>query len=282
MTRIHTTIPILLLLCLQTGFKTVQKHSADAIMERVVEEHSVDTEIAQIKINTTDRRGETTERKMLSIIRRDPAGNYSTLIHFLEPKEINGTTLLLSDKGHNQSKQYLYLPALGKLREIQGSQRATYLLGTDFSYEDLRKEKTVEYRYQRQQDGKVGDKEVYVILALPADKQKLETSGYGSRLLYIEKDTYHILKIDYYDESGKLLKTFRAYDYSSEKIDGISKRPRRAVMTNHETGSTTVMVLQKSRLNYSIDPRLFTKTSIQNWDKKHTSAYMDVFDQPQN
>lgn len=264
-----------------SGFKVQEMESADAIMAKVTQNLATQSEIGLVLITTTTNDGNVSQRRLLSIIRKDPAGNFSYMIRFLAPDDVKDVTLLTRETGDGESDQFLYLPALGKVREIKGNQKSSYFMGTDFTFEDLRKEKTMEYTYARQFDETIRGRECHVILSAPADQMKLAAKGFGSRMVYVDKQTYNVLKIEYYDETGELNKTFEAYDYNSSEVDGPTRRPRRAVMTNHAKGSTSVMVLLKSRLNYDIDPAIFSVEAIEAWNDEFTQAYLTVFDTPQ-
>ena len=263
------------------GFEFEELETGDAIMELVEQRFAAVSEIEVIKMAITDSSGVTSERRFLSIIQRDPAGNYSYLIRFLDPPDIQGVTLVTRDQGAGESEQYLYLPALGQIRSIKGAGKANSFMGTDFSFEDLRKENSTEYTFTRQFDDDYRNKECYVILSAPADYQKREAKGFSSRVIYIEKGTYKILKIEYYNDEQELLKTFEAENYDSINVDGPSERPHRAVMKNHSTNSISVMTLERSRLNYDVDPNIFTVQAIQAWTPEYTRAYLNVFNQHQ-
>lgn len=264
-----------------SGFKFQELETADSIMAKVSQTHAVDSEIGLIQMSTTTNDGSVSQRRLLSIVRRDPAGNYSYIIRFIAPEDVKGVTLLTRETGNGDSEQYLYLPALGKVKEIKGSQKSSYFMGTDFTFEDLRKEKTTEYSYSRQFDDSVRGRDCHVILSAPADQEKLRNTGYSSRMIYVDKENYNVLKIEIFDQDEALAKTFDAFDYNSSEVDGPTRRPRRGVMSNHLTGSVSVMVLLKSRLNYQIDPNLFTVEALEAWTPEFTEAYLNVFESPQ-
>ena len=50
-------------------------------------------------------------------------------------------------------------------------------------------------------------------------------------------------------------------------------------MTNNEKGSTSVMVLLKSRMNYKFDDSTFEPETIGKWTPATDAAFMAVFDQ---
>ena len=150
-------------------------------------------------------------------------------------------------------------------------------MGTDFSYEDLRKENSKEYTFKRLYDQSLHGTECYVILSTPADSQKIAAKGFTNRMIFVEKNTYRIIKIEYYNGNQDLMKTLLAENYGSRKVNGDTERPHRAIMKNHSTGSESVMTLEKSRLNFIVDPNIFTVEGIQQWSPELTQGYLSIF-----
>ena len=249
-------------------------------MEAVEQRFAADSEIGLFNISVTDKNGGKSERRLLSIVQRDPAGNYSYLIRFLAPENIRGVTLVTREQGAGESEQFLYLPARGgEVTHIEGSNKSVPFMGTDFSYEDLRRENSKDYIFEREFDDVYDGKECYQILSTPADKQKVQAKGYSNRMILVEKETYRILKIDYYNESQVPIKTFVASNYGSAQVDGPTERPHNATMTTHGLGSKSVMTLEKSRINYTVDPRVFTERAVKEWTRESTNVYLKVFNQ---
>jgi hypothetical protein len=60
-----------------------------------------------------------------------------TLIRFTHPADIDGTGLLVWDQAEGESERFLYLPALGRVRRIAGSEAQENFVGSDFTYEDI-------------------------------------------------------------------------------------------------------------------------------------------------
>jgi len=121
------------------GFEFEELETGDAIMEMVEQRFGANSEIEVIRMSTTDRHGNTVDRRILSIIQRDPAGDYSYMIRFIDPADIRGVTLVTREQGAGESEQFLYLPAMGQIKPIKGSGKSGNFMGTDFTFEDLRK-----------------------------------------------------------------------------------------------------------------------------------------------
>jgi len=86
------------------------------------------------------------------------------------------------------------------------------------------------------------------------------------------------MRIEFFDENRELVKTFQGFDYHSVEEDGPYMRPRRAVMTHRLKDSTSVMALQRSRLNVPFEASWFTLKGVKNWDQSRDEAVRALFE----
>jgi hypothetical protein len=263
----RTTIPALLFtflgafVCL--GFRNVPYLTANDIIAKVKAANTVQSELDLVKMVTLSSTGDIDTRQIFSAVKVDPKGNYSYLLRFLAPDDEKGVSLLVIEKDNGDVDQYLYLPALGEPRKIEGKNRAGYFMGSDFTYEDLRKEKPNEWVYNREMDDKIDGQDYYVILSAPVDKDRERITGYTNRMMYVDKTTFTIRRIEFFNSKNQRLKVFDAYDY--EAAPGQPTRPRRLVMTNNTKNTTTTMALTNSLVNYSLDDSFFTLDTLSKW-----------------
>jgi hypothetical protein len=270
-------IALTIVLTTLTGFVTARFRTGDEIMKEVKNRHTAETEVELIKMITLDNQGNAQEREFISLIRQDDKGNFSYLIRFFSPQDVRGVTLLTLEKPNGEFEQYLHLPALGQTRKVVGSQRSQSFMGSDFTFEDLRKEQPEEYVYNRLLDEKVEGRDCYVIMSAPKDANKLKATGFSNRILFIDKEDFNILKVEFFDSNRELIKTFQGFDYNSVEVDGPSKRPRRAVMTNRNKGSTSILALQKSRLNVPLNNDWFSVKKLDSWDAQTDEELLALF-----
>lgn len=276
--------PLLALVCLlfTTGFRKAPYLSGDAIISKMKDIHATESEVELIKMVIVDEDGNTSIRQLISVIKPDSNGNLRYLIRFLSPQDIQGVSLLTLDQTKGASEQYLYLPALGQPRKITGDQKSGYFMGSDFTFEDLRKEAAAEHEYHRLMDDAVEGRDVYAIMSAPAGVDVQNATGYANRILYIDKETFDILKIEFYEEGNtEPIKIFRGFDYNSPEIDGTSKRPQRAVMNNHINKTTSMMIVLKSRLNVDIDESLFDPEQLKSWEPGSDQPVLSLFEKTQ-
>ncbi len=264
-----------------SGFHKAKYQQADEIMAELKSQQAAESEVELIKMVIIDESGNTQVRELISAVKPDEDGNLRYLIRFLSPEDISGVSLLTLEKPGGESDQYFYLPALGQARQITGSQKNSSFMGSDFTFDDLRKENTDEFQYYRLLDEDLEGKEVFVIMSAPANVDIRNRVDYPSRLLYIDKENYNILKIEFYAEGEKEpFKTFNGYDYDSAEIDGPSQRPRRAAMNNHGSKTTSIMTVLKARLNKPLPDKVFTVEALQD-QKDGDEALMEILEEPQ-
>ena len=80
-------------------------------------------------------------------------------------------------------------------------------MGTDLTFEDLDPEEIDHFDYTVIREDKLDGQDCWVIQAVPADQEAERSSGYSRRVLWIRKDIYFTLRIDFYGRRGSLIKT---------------------------------------------------------------------------
>ncbi len=259
---------------LATGFRPTPFLTGDEVMQKVKTTLGADSEVDLVKMVTMSSTGEVETRQLVSAVQKDAKGNFNYVLRFLAPDDVKGTALLVLEKDNGDVQQFLFLPGLGQIKPIQGDGRAGYFMGSDFTFEDLRKEKPNEWKYDRLQDEKVEGADSYVILSAPIDKNREKITGYTNRILYVDKATFIIRRIEFFNAKNERLKIFDAYDYKSTDKEPL--RPTRGVMTNNVKKTTTIMSLVNSRVNKPLDPSFFTQDSITKWGPAQDKMVQDV------
>lgn len=186
--------------------------SPSEIIEKAlkVQNYGFEKGSAKIKIEIIDDTGMKRER-VISSITEKKNGNRKTKILFLEPADVRGTTLLILEE-NGESTQYLYLPDLKKVRQIAGGEKEQSFMGSDFTYADLEWKDIKEAKYERMEDEKIGGRECYKIKAIP-----LENEIYKYLEVNIDKKTFLVLKVIFFDKKREILKVFFVRQIKKEK-----------------------------------------------------------------
>ncbi len=158
-----------------------------------------------------------------------------TLIVFDNPRDLAGTVLLTFSQRGKGDDQWLYLPALKRVKRLAASDRSGSFMGSEFAYEDINSQEVGKFTYRYLQDDTIAGGATFVVERRPVYRN----SGYSRQVVWLDKAEYHPLRIDYYDRRGELLKTLELRDYRQHA--GAYWRAGQMIMANRQTGRTSLL-----------------------------------------
>ncbi|MDP1863292.1 MAG: outer membrane lipoprotein-sorting protein [Thiobacillus sp.] len=124
-------------------------------------------------------------------------GETANLIRFLDPEDIAGTGLLSIDKVDGTTDQWLYLPALDRVRRISSDRKGGRFVGSDLFFEDLQERKPSKDRHRllgkQIENGILCD----VLESVPLDA---DDSAYKIRISWIDPSTAILQRMDYFEK----------------------------------------------------------------------------------
>ncbi len=210
------------------------------------------TGVSQVRMTLINKRGDTRVRRVQAKSATID-GNRHSLVRFLSPPDVQGTSFLLVEQTGGADQQYLYLPALKRVRRISGSQRSSSFMGSDFSYADMESRDVSESEWTRHPDEKVGPLDCYKLEATP---KKPDDEQYKRSEIWIHKETWLPVKMKLYDrKTGALRKTLFVEEF--KKIDDrwlVTK----AKMANAKKKTATRIVIEEIQLNVEVPATAFT------------------------
>lgn len=188
---------------------------------------------ADMVMTLKNKNGETSTRFIrIRTLEVEGDGDKSLSI-FDEPKDVKGTAMLTYSHGLEADDQWLYLPALKRVKRISSRNKSGPFMGSTFAFEDLGSQEVEKYNYKFLREEACGDWQCYVIERKPAYKH----SGYTRQVAWLDKEAYRIVKVEYYDRKKALLKTLTASDFQ-QFLDHYW-RPGKMDMVNHQSGKST-------------------------------------------
>ncbi len=207
-----------------------------------------------------DYTGNRDVRKMRRFTRVEKDKTVKYLLVFDNPLEISGVALLAIHQNSGEGKSGIYLPAFGKELEFNvGNSRGSYVLGTDFSIEDLTAEVLSDFRYVRVADQKINKIDYYVVEAFPQDKKIEQTTGYSLRRHFIRPDNFFIVRTDYFDRRGRFFKRQTKHDL--KRVDGDMLRANMILMENQKERHKTLIKINRRIFSHDYVPaEMFTST----------------------
>lgn len=193
----------------------------------------------------------------LATYRQDrPGGETANLIRFLDPEDIAGTGLLSIDKADASTDQWLYLPALDRVRRISGDRKGGRFVGSDLFFEDLQERKPTRDRHRllgRQMEGGVLCDVLESVSIDPGD------SVYSKRVSWIDPATAIPLRIEYYEKGDTPTKRWllRAKKRNQGYWTLTDSR-----MIDLKSGHETRMVVDVALYDQKLPAKLFTPQTL--------------------
>ncbi len=230
------------------------------IIEEQRKRHSVKSDIATTVMLLVDKKGNRKKRLIRRYGKEFSDGLKRGLLVFMEPMDVAGTALLTWELAGGESKQWVYLPSQKKMQRIAAQSKKSYFMGTDFTYEDLQPDSMENYSYTLKGSDTLGDSPCYVVEILPATKEKQKESAYTKRVVWIRKDIFYAVKLEFYGRRDRLIKTQTNHDLV--KMEGGVWTAKKALMHNDRTGHRTVMGIKTRQINVLIDDSVFTERFI--------------------
>lgn len=234
-----------------------QDLTANEIVDRTLEHNSFgfDNAIARITLTLTSKRGSDRLREIeIRSLTKDDLGK--SLVRFHSPADVAGTGFLVIENEGRDDDQYLFLPALGKVKRITGSQRNQRFMGTDLTYADLESRNLKKSSSKRLPDATVAGNDTFTIESIPKDE---DDSQYGKTISWIHKVSFVALKVEFYDKKLNLLKTLKVKRL--EKKDG-KWTVMDSLIENVQSQTKTHMLISDLKLNANLSDDEFTQEKL--------------------
>ena len=186
-------------------------------------------------------RGQQSERRMRTLTFEMQNDGDKALTIFDEPRDVRGSAFLSHSHPTAEDDQWLYLPSVKRTRRIASRNKSGPFMASEFAYEDMTSFELEKFAFRYLRDETLNEQLCFVLEQTPTDS----FSGYSTTHVWIDQQHYRLLKVDYYDRKGDLLKTLQLDDYRQY----LQKfwRPHRMQMHNHQTGKSTELLLQSIR-----------------------------------
>ena len=211
---------------------------------------------AEMTMSLLDRQGRESTRHMRFKVLEVAGDGDKSLIVFDQPRDVQGTALLTHSHVNTQDDQWLYLPALKRVKRISSSTRSGSFMGSEFTYEDMSTPELEEYTYKYLRDEPCGEFTCTVTEQVPLDKK----SGYSRKIVWQDTGELRTLKVEHYDRRNSHLKTLTFANYQLY-LDQFW-RAEESTMVNHLTGRSTVLRWTNYRFRTGLVDNEFTQTAL--------------------
>lgn len=247
-------------LMMVVGVLTVQAQDARKIMDGVYKQDTSRDTTWRARMDVFDKKG-TARSKKFTMRKLGGLGNSKTLVRFTDPAEVRGVGLLSINQGGQADRQWLYTPAIQRVRRIAAQERRQRFIGTDFTNEDMAERVLDDYTYKMLGEGEVVDgRKTYKIEARPVSPDK---SQYAYVYIWVPVDVPYSVLVEMYDKSGQRLRVLKASDLV--KISNIWVA-RRIEMSSPTEGTKTVLLVDEIKFNTGLKEDLFTQQALEKPD----------------
>jgi len=175
------------------------------------------------------------------------------VMFFRSPADVRNTSFMnwsYDKKGRNDD-QWIYLPALKRIKRISSDSKADYFMGSDFTYDDLGDRHPTADTHKLLREETLNGEACYVVESIPTEEDYM----YSKTITWVIKDKWIGLKKEFYDEDEDLLKTLEVGKH--DKIKGFWTILQ-STMKNQQKNHTTKMELSNVKIDTGIKDSQFT------------------------
>ena len=203
-----------------------------------------------------NRHGQESTRQLRVKVLEVPGAGDKSLFVFDEPRDVRGTALLVHAHREKPDGQWLYLPALKRVKRISSSNRSGSFMGSEFAYEDMTAQAVEKFTYRYLREEPCGNLTCTVTERYPTDKK----SGYSRQVVWRDREELRVRKVEYFDRKNAHLKTLTLENYGLYL--GRYWRAGEMTMVNHLTGKSTVLTWTGYKFRTDIGDRDFSRTGL--------------------
>ena len=203
-----------------------------------------------------NKHGQKSRRQLRVKVLETKGGGNKSLFVFDRPRDVRGTALLVHTHKKKNDDQWLYLPALKRVKRISSSNQSGSFMGSEFAYEDMGTQEVEKYTYRYLRDEPCGKLTCTVVERFPTSKR----SGYTRQIVWQDKGELRAWKVQYFDRKNSHLKTLTLGKYKLY-LDKYWQAGEMN-MVNHLTGKSTVLSWKNYKFRTNLKESEFTRTGL--------------------
>lgn len=219
-----------------------------------------------MRMTLVDRRGRERQRALTIKGLRGGEGRATpgdrTLLHFTLPNDIRGTGFLVWEHPNAEDERFLYLPSLGRVRRIAGSEAQESFVGSDFTYEDIGGRELEDYTYMLLSEDETwtaADGSRHAVYRLESRSRKAD-ARFPRVVSLIRKDLFIGVHAEIYNRRNEKQKTFEAKRI--ERVDGYWTVTSMS-MSDAQQGTRTDLMVEKAEYDVGLKADDFSRVQLE-------------------
>ena len=241
-------MPIILILLLTLLLPLTAAPEPQQIMDKVMEVQSSESSAMDLELTLIDAGGQERTRRLqtLSLTENEKT---SSITVFLSPSSVKNTRFLAVENEGGKTDQWIYLPALKRVKRIAANEEGGSFMGSDFSYADMA---STTYDADEAKHTLLEETATtYTVRSVPFD-----TTTYGKTETTVDKETYLPLQVDFYGKDGTTLEK-QLITQQVEQMNG-KWIPKIITMTTVASGHSTRIEILQAQYDIAMNSNYFT------------------------
>lgn len=230
----------------------VAKETANEIMQKVMDVQESDSAAMDIRFSLIDSKGEERERRIQTLALKEK-GLTSTITVFLSPASVRNTRFLTREKADGSDDQWIFLPALGRVKRIAASEGSGSFMGSDFTYNDMASTTydTTEAEHILLGEETINGRAAYKIKSVP-----YKATSYVQTIIWVDKEYYLPLRVEFYERDDKNITKVLTTDQITQMEGRMITKV--VTMTTLATQHSTRVEILQAKYNVPMNSGYFT------------------------
>jgi len=244
---------ILMAVLVMTATLSAQGITSLQIIENVYNRPTGQDQEGDLTMSLINSRGDERVREIKQYL-KEFGDMEKKIMFFVSSADVRNTSFMnwSYDEAGKDDDQWIYLPALKKVKRISSDSKSDYFMGSDFTYDDLGDRHPSSDTHKLLREESIDGEDCYVVESIPKEEEYM----YSKTITWIIKDKWIGKKKDFYDEDEDMLKTLTVKETELIKdyiVITISE------MHNVQKDHTTKMELKNVKMDTGISDNKFTE-----------------------
>ena len=247
-------IIIILLALLVAGIVlSAQEITGLQIVENVYNRPTGNDQTADLTMSLVNSRGDERVR-IINQFLKDFGDLEKKIMFFVSPADVYNTSFMnwSYDEVGKDDDQWIYLPAMKRVKRISSDSKSDYFMGSDFTYDDLGDRHPSADVHKLLREEEIDGEMCYVVESNPKEEEYI----YSKTITWIMKDNWIGKKKEFYDEDDELLKTLTVKEsVTFDEVIIITLSQMHNVQSDHKT----IMKLENVEIDTGVADNKFTE-----------------------
>ncbi|KAA3613330.1 MAG: outer membrane lipoprotein-sorting protein [Calditrichaeota bacterium] len=263
-TKYILTILVVFFIVVSVQHSGAQSLTALEIVTKMQDREDGDNSISDMEMILIDKNKKTRVRKIRTFT-KDKGEDSQRIMFFLSPSDVKGTGFLtydFDDYGKDDD-QWLYLPALKKVKRISASDKSSSFMGSDFNYSDMTSKNLPDYNFTLMKELEIDGVKAWQIQSIPKTTEIMDETGYEKGVIFIRQDNFVAIRGIYWVYKSNRRKYMEVKNL--QIIDGVWTATEIHMTTKEgrESIHKTIIKHHDVRYNQELNENLFTTRQLE-------------------